>query len=164
MDERIYTINLRRGALQSPRNRRSKRAMSELIKYLVKHMKTPNVKISEKLNEHIWQNGMANPIVRVKVAVTKDKDNVAFARLYGEPAPMVEEAKKTAKKETTPAKKEAVKPVAKDEAPKEAKPETKDEPKSVVKEEAPKTKDEPQPTEKKESKSDSKKTSSKDPQ
>jgi large subunit ribosomal protein L31e len=105
--ERIYTIPLRRGTIKAPRTRRAKKAIFVLKEFIVKHMKTEDIKISEKLNLHIWSQGMRNPIMKVKVVATKNDKGQASVKLFGE-----EETKpKTKAKATKAAAKPATKPV-----------------------------------------------------
>jgi large subunit ribosomal protein L31e len=82
--ERTYTIPLRRGTMLAPRTRRAKKAVNVLKEYLVKHLKTDQIKLSEKLNETIWQNGIRNPVMKVTVTAVKDEKGVAFVRLSTE--------------------------------------------------------------------------------
>lgn len=104
MIERVYTIPLRRGTMKAPRTRRAKKAIFVLKDFLTKHMKSADISLSEKLNEHIWQNGMRNPIMKVTVAVTKDDKNKIFVRLVDEPKVEAKvEDKKTTKKAEKPA-------------------------------------------------------------
>jgi large subunit ribosomal protein L31e len=106
--ERIYTIPLRRGTMTAPRTRRAKKAIFVLKDFIEKHMKSSDIKISEKLNLHIWSQGMRNPIMRVKVNVTKDDKGTVFVKLFGEEA-----AKKDAKSAKKTSAVQKAKPVVK---------------------------------------------------
>ena len=97
--ERIYTIPLRRGTLLAPRTRRAKKAILVLRKFIAHHMKSEDISLSQTLNEHIWQNGMRNPILRVTVAVTKDDKNKVNVRLATEKLEIKVESKSDAKSE-----------------------------------------------------------------
>ncbi len=108
--ERIYTVSLRQGTLRAPRNRRAKKAIRVLGDFVKKHMKCTEFSLSEKLNEHIWQNGMTNPILRVKINAVKDDKGVVSIRLFGEEAPKAETESKVAKIGNKPIKKEDAKP------------------------------------------------------
>ncbi|MFT4313032.1 MAG: hypothetical protein ACMXYA_01365 [Candidatus Woesearchaeota archaeon] len=101
--ERIYTVSLRKGTLKAPRTRRTKKAIRELGVFVKKHMKCSTFKLSEKLNEHIWQNGMSNPIMKVKIIAVKDDKHNVSVRLFGEKVetPKVEEKKPAVKAPTT---------------------------------------------------------------
>jgi large subunit ribosomal protein L31e len=109
MMERIYTIPLRQGTLKAPRTRRAKKAIFVLKDFIKKHMKSEDIAISETLNEHIWQNGMRNPILKVKVVVTKDDKNKVTVKLFGEKTEAPAEEKKPVVKKTVPKKAEAKK-------------------------------------------------------
>ena len=128
MMERIYTIPLRQGTLKAPRTRRAKKAIFVLKDFIKKHMKSDDIVISETLNEHIWQNGMRNPILKVKVAVTKDDKNKVTVNLFGEKsdAPKADEKKPVVKK-TVP-KKTETKSEAKEESSVEKTPKTEEKP------------------------------------
>jgi len=84
--ERIYTIPLRKGVMQAPRTRRAKKAIFVLREFITHHMKSEDISLSQSLNEHIWQNGMRNPIMKVTVAVVKDDKNKVTVRLANEKA------------------------------------------------------------------------------
>ncbi|PIN76512.1 50S ribosomal protein L31e [Candidatus Woesearchaeota archaeon CG10_big_fil_rev_8_21_14_0_10_36_11] len=103
--ERVYTVPLRKEYQKVPRWRRTKKAVKALQEFLAKHMKSDNVKISSELNDELWKHGIKNPPHHVKVTVTKDKDGVVKAELFGE-----KKGKKTEKKVE---KKEEVKDVPK---------------------------------------------------
>jgi len=76
-ETRTYTIPLRREFLKVPKWRRTKRAMSEVRSYLIKHTKNEDVKISRWINEYIWKDGGKNPAGRVRVNVKLEKDVVS---------------------------------------------------------------------------------------
>jgi large subunit ribosomal protein L31e len=83
--ERVYTIPL--GIVKCvPVYRRSNRAMSEVRKYLARHMKTSieNVKIDPGLNEVIWARGDMKPPLRVRVRAVKFEDGGVEAEFAGD--------------------------------------------------------------------------------
>ncbi|MBR9700317.1 hypothetical protein GOV11_00440 [Candidatus Woesearchaeota archaeon] len=82
-DERTYTIPLRKGFMNTPRYKRAKKAVTTLRAFLVRHMKTEDVRIGQHLNEFIWQDGIKSPPPRVKVTVSKTKDGIVQAELFG---------------------------------------------------------------------------------
>jgi large subunit ribosomal protein L31e len=137
--ERTYVVPLRRGFLKSPRYKRAKKAVNTLRAFLVRHMKSEDVRILSELNVAIWHHGIKNPPSRVKINVKKDDKGVVTAQLFGIPFEKVEVKKE--KKAST--KKEAVKTESaekpaevKTEAPK-AEPGKKAAPKKAVKKETP---------------------------
>ncbi len=73
--KREYTIPLRRKTKLAPNWRRSKKAMSVLIEFVKKHMKTDEVVICNELNEKIWENGIKNPPGKVSVVALKTNIN-----------------------------------------------------------------------------------------
>jgi len=93
--ERTYTIPLRKGWLKASKYRRAKKAVNTLREFLVKHMKSEDVRLMPELNLEIWKHGMRNPPSRVKVNVSKDDKGVVKAQLFGEP--MVQEVKEEKK-------------------------------------------------------------------
>jgi large subunit ribosomal protein L31e len=83
--ERVYTIPL--GIVKSvPIYRRSNRAMTEVRKYLSRHMKTPveNITIDPGLNEVIWARGDMKPPLRVRVRAVKFEDGGVEAEFAGD--------------------------------------------------------------------------------
>ncbi|HLP79217.1 MAG TPA: 50S ribosomal protein L31e, partial [Acidobacteriota bacterium] len=73
--QRVYTVPLRRGTMHAPRTRRAKKAIFVLYEFIERHMKSKDISLTQALNEHIWQNGMRNPIMKVTVVATKDDKN-----------------------------------------------------------------------------------------
>lgn len=82
--ERVYVVPLRKHFRKAPKYKRSKRAMNALKAFIVKHMKTPDIKIGKELNEVIYANGFKNPPHKVKIGVVKE-DNIAKANIEGTP-------------------------------------------------------------------------------
>lgn len=101
--ERSYVVPLRKEFMKAPLTRRAKKATIALRNFLVKHMKSENVKIGQFLNEVIWSRGMKNPPSKVEVDVTKDDEGVVYAELKGVEKQTV--AKKEKKAETKTEKK-----------------------------------------------------------
>ena len=100
--ERVYNVPLRKEYQKSPRWRRTKNATIALREFLQKHMKSENVKISREVNEKLWQHGIRNPPHHIKVNVTKDKEGVVRAELFGS----AEKKKEKEQKKETKTKKE----------------------------------------------------------
>lgn len=104
VEERIYTIPLRREFSKAPNYRRTKRALKAVKEFLVRHMKSENVKIGKYLNLELWKNGRKNPPPRVKVKVIKetvkikDKDVIVVrAELINAPIEIKKEVKEDKK-------------------------------------------------------------------
>ncbi|MBC7110208.1 MAG: 50S ribosomal protein L31e [Archaeoglobi archaeon] len=86
MEERIYTIPLRRRVQTVPRWRRSEKAVKVVREFLAKHMKADieNVKIDESINKKIWERGAQKPPARIRVRAVKFDDGVVEAELVKE--------------------------------------------------------------------------------
>ncbi len=101
--ERIYTIPMRREWLKVPKYRRAKKAVSAVRQFLVRNMKSEDVRIGKYLNLKLWEHGIKNPPHHVKVRVTKDDKDVVRAELFDAPAEkkatVDEKVKKAEKKE-----------------------------------------------------------------
>lgn len=80
--EQIYTIPLR-DVKKLPRNQRSRKAISVVRKYLVRHMKVDvgDVKIGKTINEKIWENGYQKPPSRIRVRAMKFEDDTVETEL-----------------------------------------------------------------------------------
>jgi len=155
--ERTYIIPLRKEWLKSPRYRRAKKAVTAVKDFLIKHMKSDDIRLGKHLNEELWKHGIKNPPCKIKVNVLKDDKNVVRAELFGKKIDLgekkVEEkqgiASKMAEKITgKKAVKKKPKKEEKEEKTPEEKPAPKVEEKKEVKKEAPKP--EAKPAEKKE--------------
>ena len=81
--EREYNVPLRREWLKVPLYKRSNKAVKALREFLVKHMKSEDIKLGKYVNELIWQHGIRNPPHHVKVKVVKYDDGVVKAELVG---------------------------------------------------------------------------------
>jgi len=132
--ERTYIIPLRREFIKTAKYKRSKRAVNEVRRFLQRHMKSDNIKISNNINLEIWKHGIRNPPGKIKVNVTKDDAGLVKAELFGVKS-KVEEKKEDKKEEKVEEKKE-VKPT---EEKKEAVKKEKKAPKKVKKEAEAKT-------------------------
>ena len=89
--ERIYTIPLQR-ALVRPPKRRAPRAMQLLKIFVARHMKMattvseeddelPQLIVTQEVNEKIWGKGIEKPPRRIRVRVTKDKEDTVTVYL-----------------------------------------------------------------------------------
>jgi large subunit ribosomal protein L31e len=71
----LYTIPL--GKVRgSPPKKRTPRAIRLVKQYIARHMKTTfeNVKLTPKLNEYMWKDGIEIDIRKVKVKALKDEE------------------------------------------------------------------------------------------
>ena len=124
--ERTYNIPLRKEWLKVPRYKRTNKAVVALKAFLLRHMKSSEIKIGPYLNKRMWEHGIKNPPHHVKVNVVKDEKGIVTAELFGAPVVETKEAKKKAKK-AEEVKAEAEKEIPAGTAPaepKEEKPET----------------------------------------
>ncbi|MHB8603675.1 MAG: 50S ribosomal protein L31e [Thermoplasmatota archaeon] len=80
--ERIYTIPLR-AAHQAPLPKRSPRAVTEVRKFLARHMKTEAEKVwlDNPVNEILWARGIQKPPRRLRVKAIKFEDGVVEVSL-----------------------------------------------------------------------------------
>jgi len=81
--DRIYTIPLKKGWLNTRAQGRTNRSVNEIKRFLVRHLKTDDVRISGRLNELVWKRGNSKPPASVKVKVSL-KEGIATARLPDE--------------------------------------------------------------------------------
>ena len=96
--ERVYNIPLRAEWLKAPPYKRAKKAVSAVREFLVKHMKSEQVKLGRMLNMKIWERSIKNPPHHIKVNVIKYDDGLVRAELEGFPVePATLETKKKAK-------------------------------------------------------------------
>jgi len=105
--ERTYIIPLRKEWLKKPKYKRAKKAITAIKEFLVKHMKSSDIKLGKELNEAVWFRGIKNPPHKIKVNVVKDDEGKVTANLFGVVAK--EEGKKEEKKEAPEKKEEAPK-------------------------------------------------------
>ena len=80
IDERIYTVPLRKAYWTGSRLRRANRSVRILRKFVERHMKPEELLIQPEVNEKIWARGMQKPPRRVRVRATKNADNLV--RVY----------------------------------------------------------------------------------
>lgn len=106
-DEKIFTIPLR-DVFEKPRTKRAELAIGEIKGFLVRHMKTEEVRIGESINKEVWKKGMQKPPRRVRIHAVKE-ENIVYTELLGVDikTPSKEETKK--KEEKKKEKKEKIK-------------------------------------------------------
>ena len=106
-DEKIFTIPLRE-AYDKPRTKRAKIATNIVKDFLIKHMKSKNIKLGKSINENIWKRGIQKPPRRIRIHAVKEED-IVYSELLGVDikTPSKEEVKK--KEEKKKEKKEKIK-------------------------------------------------------
>lgn len=77
--ERTYVIPLRKEWSKTARYKRANRAIKEIKKFLVKHMKVydrdlENIKLDKYVNEFIWLRSIKNPPAKINVKAWKLKE------------------------------------------------------------------------------------------
>ncbi len=80
IDERIYTVPLRKAYWTGSRLRRSNRAVRILRQFVERHMKPEGIIIQPEVNEKIWARGIQKPPRRVRIRATKNSENLV--RIY----------------------------------------------------------------------------------
>ena len=141
--KRKYIVPLRKEFRKAPNYRKAHKAVKALREFLAKHMKSDNVKLGDKVNEHIWRHGIKNPPGKVEVNVTKKVDGTVQAELVGHE---FVEKKKVEKKEKGKLEKLTEKITGKkseDLPAQKKKTEVKETPKTEEKKEAPKVEEKP---------------------
>ena len=80
--EQIYTIPLRE-VKETPRWKRSKKAVKVIREYLTKHMKVePDmIKLDKTINEKVWEHGSEKPPLSIRVRAAKFEDGEVQAEL-----------------------------------------------------------------------------------
>ena len=81
--ERVYNVPLRREWLKSPKYKRAKKAITALKEFIIKHMKSEDVKIGKHANLEIWKHGIKNPPHHIKIKAVKDKSGLVTVELEG---------------------------------------------------------------------------------
>ena len=99
--ERTYNVPLRKEFMKAPKWKRTPRAVKALKEFMIKHMKSDNVKIGKYANKELWKHGMKNPPHHIKVNAVKDDEGLVKVELVGAPKeePKLEKPKKAEKKE-----------------------------------------------------------------
>jgi len=80
IEERLYTVPLGR-TRNVPHYKRSKKAVTILREFLMRHLKPEELVIAPELNEYIWSRGVKNPPRKVKIRTTKTAEGLVTAYL-----------------------------------------------------------------------------------
>jgi large subunit ribosomal protein L31e len=80
VDERIYTVPLRKAYWTGSRLKRTNRAVRILREFVERHMKPEEIVIQSEVNERIWARGIQKPPRRIRIRATKNADNLV--RVY----------------------------------------------------------------------------------
>jgi len=98
--ERVYNVPLRKKYQRAPRWKRTNRAVSALKEFVIKHMKSDNIKLGKYANLELWKHGIRNPPHHIKVNCKKNEEGLITVELVGAPEEKKAEPKKKPKKET----------------------------------------------------------------
>jgi large subunit ribosomal protein L31e len=80
IDERIYTVPLRKAYWTGSRLRRANRAVRIVRQFVERHMKPEEIVIHSEVNERIWSRSIQKPPRRIRIRATKNSDNLV--RVY----------------------------------------------------------------------------------
>ncbi len=83
-EERIYVVPLRE-VKRAPRSLRAKKASKLVRKFLMRHMKSEEVKLDTKLNGELWKQGAGSPPSKIRIRAVKQDDGSVKAFLAVEP-------------------------------------------------------------------------------
>ncbi|MGQ9543096.1 MAG: 50S ribosomal protein L31e [Candidatus Bathyarchaeia archaeon] len=73
VEEKYYTINLK-DVWTAPSGKRASKAIRILKDYIKRHMKVDDFKVSNEVNEEVWERSLKKPPRRLKVRAVKDKE------------------------------------------------------------------------------------------
>ena len=74
VEERVYVVPLWKALRRTRGLHRANKASNFLRKFIIQHMKNPNVKISPSVNKIIWGNGIRNPPKKITVKVVRTSE------------------------------------------------------------------------------------------
>merc|ERR1712174_82896 len=74
MGSRDYTIHLHKYLQKIQFKKRAPRAIREIRKFTAKAMTTKDVRIDTKLNKFVWSNGVRNVPTRVRVRMSRKRN------------------------------------------------------------------------------------------
>ncbi|UCE10831.1 MAG: 60S ribosomal protein L31 [Candidatus Thorarchaeota archaeon] len=80
IDERIYTVPLRKAYWTGSRRKRANRAVRILKEFVERHMKPEELVVQPEVNERIWDRGIEKPPRRIRIRATKNDENLV--RVY----------------------------------------------------------------------------------
>ena len=71
---RDFTLNLKKRLHKIQFKKRGKRAINEIRRFAQKEMWTKDVRIDTELNHYVWKNGIRNVPDKVRIRVSKKKN------------------------------------------------------------------------------------------
>jgi len=106
-EEKIFTIPLRE-AFDKPRTNRARIAKDIVRNYLIRHMKSENVKLGKTINEEIWKRGIQKPPRRIRIHAVIEAD-VVYSELLGTEIKTPSKEEQSKKEEKKKEKREKIK-------------------------------------------------------
>lgn len=86
-EQRIMTINVR-GAIEAvPRYKKAAAAAKFISSFVKRHMKAQKVRLDVSVNNQLFERGIKNPPVRIRLACSKDDKNVVTVNLIKTESP-----------------------------------------------------------------------------
>ncbi|MFH1821175.1 MAG: 50S ribosomal protein L31e [Methanobacteriota archaeon] len=79
-EEKIFVIPLGE-VKRAPHYKRARRAAKIVREYLVRHMKSEEIKLDPKINEKLFERGVKKPPTKIRVKAIKDEDGLVNASL-----------------------------------------------------------------------------------
>ena len=101
MLERVYTIPIRKYLTDSPKWRKSEKAMFIVEDFLKKHMKSDKIKVDKSVTEKIWERGGQKPPSKLRVVATKDDEGLITVKLFEETSVKEEVSEEKPKEKST---------------------------------------------------------------
>ena len=80
-EEKIFTVPLRE-VFDRARTQRAHNASKLVRDFLVRHMKSQNVKIGSSINQSLWARGIQKPPRRIRIHAVKE-ENVVYSEMLG---------------------------------------------------------------------------------
>lgn len=80
IDERIYTVPLRKVYWTGSKRKRANRAVKEVKQFVDRHMKPDFLLIEQEVNQKIWSRGIEKPPRKLRIRATKNAENLV--RVY----------------------------------------------------------------------------------
>ncbi len=84
VSEHVYTIPLSPAWKGTGRITRTKRSVSAVRRFIIRHTRAKDVRISQKLNTALWGGGAKRPPGKVRVKASVDAEGLASVKLPGE--------------------------------------------------------------------------------
>jgi len=90
VEEKIFTINLRKLTLNERKWQKSKKSVAMVKRFLKRHMKTDEIKLDKSITEEIWKRGCDKPPAKIRIKAYEteegekgEKKKIVRAELLG---------------------------------------------------------------------------------